>query len=106
MRLALGCLIAAAALAQAPAFADPTIKSAMPAIHASLANGELVVRMERSLAGSVHNMAPRTMVVVARDADGKVVFESATPVQHRMTYAHIAATPALQAAATVAVSLR
>lgn len=106
MRLALASLIAAAALVQAPAFADPAIETSMPAIHASLLNGDLVVRMERSLAGSAHNMSPRTMLVVARDAGGKVVFESQTPVTNRMTYARVAATPALQAAATVAVSLR
>lgn len=106
MRIAIASLIAATALVQAPAFADPAIKTAMPAMHAALLNGDLVVRMERSRVGAVHNMAPRTMVVIGRDAAGKVVFESQTPVTNRMSYARIAATPALQNAATVAVSLR
>jgi hypothetical protein len=106
MRLALGCLIAATALFQAPALADPSIKTAMPAIGASISNGQLVVRMERNLTGAVHNMEPRTLQVLARDAEGKVVFESTTAVTNRMTYARIPATPALTSAATIAVSLR
>jgi len=105
MRLALGCLIAASVLFQAPALADPSIKTAMPAIGASIANGQLVVRMERNMTGAVHNMEQRTLAVMARDADGKVVFESATLVTNRMTYARIAAPPALQSSATIAVSL-
>ncbi len=105
MRIAITCLIAAA-LVSAPAFADPAIKTSMPAIQASLLNGDLVVRMERNLVGSAHNMAPRTMVVVARDSAGNVVFESQTPVTNRMTYARVSATPALQVAAVVSVSLR
>lgn len=106
MRLALASLIAAAALVQAPAVADPAIKVSMPAIQASLLNGDLVVRMQRNLLGSAHNMTPRTMVVVGRDAGGNIVFESETPVTNRMTYARVAATPALQSAAALAVSLR
>lgn len=106
MRLALGCLIAAATLVQAPASADPSITTTMPAIHASMANGELIVRMERAVLGKAHRMDPRTMVVVARDGQGKIVYESATPVSRRMTYQHMATTPALAGAATVSVSLR
>lgn len=106
MRLAASLVVAFVASAPAPAIADPIIKTSMPAIHAAFSNGKFVVRMERSLTGAVHNMAMRTMTVVARDADGKVVYESSTPVTHRMTYARVTATPALQSAATVAVSLR
>jgi hypothetical protein len=50
-------------------------------------------------------MEQRTLAVMARDADGKVVFESATLVTNRMTFARIAAPPALQSSATIAVSL-
>jgi hypothetical protein len=106
MRLALGCLIAAATLAQSPAFAEPAIKTSMPAIRAAIADGQLVVRMQRGVLGTAHSMDTRTMVVVARDAQGGIVYESTTPVSRRMTYAHLAATPALQSAATVSVSLR
>ena len=106
MRIVLTSLIAAIVLGNAPAFAEPVIRTSMPAIEASLQNNHLVVRMERSLAGSVHNMAPRTMTVVGRDQAGKIVFESRTPVTNRMTYARISASPALTAAATISVSLR
>lgn len=106
MRLALASLIAAAALVSAPAFADPAFKVSMPAIQASFLNGDLVVRMQRSLLGSAHNMAPRTMVVVGRDAAGTVVFQDETPVTNRMTYARVAVTPALRNAATVVVTLQ
>lgn len=106
MRIALASLITAIMLGNAPAFAEPVIKTSMPAIQASLQDNRLIVRMERSLAGSAHNMSPRMMTVVGRDQGGKVTFESETIVTNRMTYARIAATPALKSAATVSISLR
>jgi hypothetical protein len=105
MRRALACLIAAATLA-APAFAEPKVSADMPAIRADMSKDALNVRLERGILGTGRGLEQRKIVVVAKDAAGKVVFESATPVSRRMTYARIAMNPALANANTVNVSVR
>jgi hypothetical protein len=105
MRFALACF-AAATLVASPAFADPVVKASMPAIRASVADGEVVVRLDQGVLGSARSLQPRTLVLVGHDASGKVVAESTSEVSRRMTYARMALTPALAGANTVTVSLR
>lgn len=105
MRLLAG-LVMAAAFATAPAFADPTVSASMPVIKASVSGADLVVRMEKNLKGSARNLEPRTLVVTARDASGKVVAETTRPVSIRMTYARMPMTAAMQSASALTVSLR
>lgn len=105
MRLVLASLAASALLA-APALADPVVTSAMPAMRASLANGEVLVRLDQGVLGSARSLAPRTIVVTGHDASGKVIAETATPVSRRMTYARTPLTPALAGASSIAVSVR
>lgn len=105
MRLVL-VSIAALALLAAPAVAEPIVKTSMPAIRASVANGEISVRLDQGVLGSVRSLAPRTIVLVAKDASGKVVGESTAKVSRRMTYARTQLTPALAGASTIMVSVR
>ncbi len=105
MRLVLASLAASALLA-APATADPTVSAAMPAIRASIADGEVVVRLGQGVLGSARNLSPRTIVMVGRDASGKVIAETTTQVSRRMTYARTQLTPALAGARTITVSVR
>lgn len=106
MRIALACLLASTALVAAPAVADPVLKASMPAIRASVANGEVVVRLEQGVLGSARSLEPRTLVLVGRDASGKVIAENTSSVSRRMTYARMALTPALAGASTITVSIR
>lgn len=106
MRSMIACLVAAAALTQAPAFADPVVSASMPVIRATVADGQVNVRLERGVLGAARSHTPRTLVVVARNAGGDVVFEAEQSVSRRMTYASLAADPALTSASTVTVSLR
>lgn len=105
MRLVLASFAAAALLA-APAVADPIVTASMPAIRASVANGEVVVRLDQGVLGSVRSLAPRTIVLVAKDASGRVIGESVALVSRRMTYARTQLTPALAGASTITVSVR
>jgi len=105
MRLALTSLAASIMLA-APAVADPIVKAAMPAIRASLANGEVVVRLDQGVLGSAGSLSPRTIALVGFDASGKVIAETTTQVSRRMTYARTQLTPALAGASTIVVSVR
>ena len=52
MRLVLASLAASALLA-APAAADPSVEAAMPAIRASIADGEVVVRLDQGVLGLI-----------------------------------------------------
>lgn len=106
MRRLLGSLVVAAALIQAPALADPAVSASMPAIRASVNDNQIIVRMEPGVLGSVRSLEPRTLVVVARDANGGVLEETANTVSRRMTYARVAMTTAMKSASTVSVSLR
>lgn len=94
------------ALAVAPAFAEPRVSASMPAIKASLAGDQVVVRLDQGILGGVKSLEPRTLVVVAKDASGKTVAETSANVSRRMTYARIPVTPAIAGAATVTVSVR
>lgn len=105
MRFVLASLAASALLA-APAVAEPVVKASMPAIRASVANGEVVVRLEQGVLGSVRSLAPRTIELVGKDASGRVIGESTTMVSRRMTYARTQLTPALAGASTISVSIR
>ena len=106
MRAVVGLVVASVTLAATPAMAEPSIKTSMPVIRATLANGELVVRMAQGVLGGGQSATPRSLVVTARDAQGKVVYESVTPVSRRMTYAHISEDTALANADAVSVSIR
>jgi hypothetical protein len=106
MRAVVGLVVASIALAATPAMAEPSIKTSMPVIRATLAKGELVVRMAPGVLGGGQSATPRSLVVVARDAQGKVVYESVTPVSRRLTYARIAEGSALANADAVSVSIR
>jgi hypothetical protein len=105
MRLVLASLAASALLAS-PAFADPIVKASMPAIRASLANGEVVVRLDQGVLGSARSLSPRTVVLIAKDGSGRVIGESTTMVSRRMTYARTQLTPAFAGASTITVSVR
>lgn len=105
MRRTLLVLLAAAAMT-APAVADPAIKTAMPAIRASLSGDQMVVRMDQGVLGASRSLAPRTLTIVAKDASGAVVYETSTNVSRRMTYAHVPATSSLKSASTVMVTVR
>lgn len=105
MRLVLAS-IAAAALLAAPAVADPIVKTSMPAIRASVADGEIVVRLDQGVLGSFRSLAPRTIVLVAEDVSGRVIGESTVTVSRRMTYARTQLTPALAGASTITVAVR
>ena len=105
MRLVLASLAASALLAS-PAFAEPTVKASMPAIRASLASGEVVVRLDQGVLGSARSLAPRTVVLIAMDASGRVIGESTTVVSRRMTYARTQLTPAFADASTITVAVR
>jgi hypothetical protein len=106
MRRTLMVLLAASAMVATPAFADPAIKTAMPAIRASLSGEEMVVRMDQGVLGASRSLAPRTLTIVARDASGAVVYETKTAVSRRMTYARVPAATALKTASTVMVTVR
>jgi hypothetical protein len=104
MRLA--AVLAAAALLAVPAIAEPAVKASMPAIRASVVDGDVVVRLDQGVLGSARSLEPRTVVLVARDASGKIVAETSTKVSRRMTYARTALTPALAGASTITVSVK
>jgi len=105
MRLVLARLAVSLMLAT-PAVADPIVKASMPAVHASIADGELLVRLDQGVLGSARSLSPRTIVVLGHDASGKVIAETSTLVSRRMTYARTQLTPALAGASTIAVSVR
>ena len=105
MRLVLASLAGLALLA-APAVAEPVVKSSMPAIRASIASGDVVVRLDQGVLGSARSLEPRTLVMVGDDASGKVIAETTTRVARRMTYARTQLTPALAGASTIVVSVR
>lgn len=104
MRIALAAFVAV--LVASPAIAEPTVKASMPAIRASVAHGEILVRLDYGVLGSARSLQPRTLVVTGRDASGKVIGESVTEVSRRMTYARTALTPALAGASTITVSVK
>ncbi len=106
MRRSLLVLIAASAVMAAPAMADPSIKTSMPAIRASLSGDQMVVRLDQGVLGASRSLSPRTLSVVAKDASGAVVYQSETAVSRRMTYAHVPAAAALKSASTVMVTVR
>jgi len=105
MRLVLVSLAASAMLA-APAFADPVVKASMPAIRASVVDGDVMVRLNQGVLGSGRGLAPRTIVLVGHDVSGKAIAETTTQVSRRMTYARTQLTPALAGASTITVSVR
>ena len=70
--------LAASAMLAAPAVADPVVKASMPAIRASLADGEVVVRLDQGVLGSARSLSPRTIVMLGHDASGKVIAETTT----------------------------
>jgi hypothetical protein len=105
MRLVLASLAASAMLA-APAVADPVVKASMPAIHASIADGEVLVRLDEGVLGSARSLSPRAIMMVGYDASGKAIAETTTPVSRRMTYARTQLTPALAGASMIIVSVR
>jgi hypothetical protein len=90
----------------APALAEPAIKAEMPAIRAALSGSNLVVRLEQGVTGKVNSLAPRELLVVARDAAGRVIEEQVVAVPRRMTYARIPAGASISNASTVSVSVR
>ena len=106
MRRYLLVLLVASALSAAPALADPAIKTAMPAIRASLTGDEMVVRLHQGVLGAAQSLSPRTLTIVAKNASGVVVYESKAVIARRMTYAHIPATASLKSASTVMVTVR
>jgi hypothetical protein len=97
--------LAAACLA-APALAEPAIKAEMPAIRATLSGGDLVVRLDQGVTGKVNSLSPRHLVVVAKDASGRVIEEQVVAVPRRMTYARVPADAAFAGASTVSVTVR
>ena len=98
--------LAASAMLAAPAVADPVVKASMPAIRASLADGEVVVRLDQGVLGSARSLSPRTIVMLGHDASGKVIAETTTKVSRRITYARTQLTPALAGASMIIVSVR
>lgn len=78
----------------------------MPAIRASIADGDVVVRLDQGVLGSARSLKSRTLVLVARDASGQQIGETAVPVARRMTYTRARLTPALAGASTITVSVR
>lgn len=98
--------LAASALLAAPAMAEPAIKTAMPVIKATLAGDTLGVRMDQGVLGAGRGLEARTVVVVARDAAGRVVAEESAKISRRMTYAQIPLSPAVGSATSVSVSVR
>jgi hypothetical protein len=98
--------LAGSAMLAAPAVADPVVKASMPAIRASLADGEMVVRLDQGVLGSARSLAPRTIVMIGHDASGKVIAETSTKVSRRITYARTQLTPAFAGASTIIVSVR
>ena len=105
MRLVLA-RFAAAAMMAAPAVADPVVKASMPAIRASIADGDVLVRLDQGVLGSARGLSPRAILMAGYDASGKMIAETTTPVSRRMTYARTQLTPALAGASTIIVSVR
>jgi len=104
-RFILSALIAPALLA-APALAEPAIKTAMPAIKATLSGQTIGVRLDQGVLGTGKGLEARTVVVVARDATGRVVAEETASVARRMTYAQVPVSAAVAGASSVTVTVR
>lgn len=102
-RLVLPALLA---LIAAPALAEPAVKTSMPAIKATLSGDTLGVRLDQGVLGHGRGLELCTVVIVARDADGRVVAEEAAEVSRRMTYARVPVSAAVAGASTVTVSVR
>lgn len=96
----------ATGLFASPAIADPRVDASMPVISASIANGEMVVRLDQGVLGSARSLAPRTVVLVGKDASGQVLAETTTPVSRRLSYARLPLTPALAGASTISILVR
>ena len=105
MRLVLASLAASAMLA-APAAADPVVKTSLPAIRASIADGEVLVRLDQGVLGSARSLSPRSIMMVGYDASGRVIAETTTQISRWMTYAGTQLTPALAVASTIMISVR
>jgi hypothetical protein len=106
MRGSIRCALFVSVAAIAPAMAEPVVKADMPAIRASISNEQMTVRLDQGLLGTVNSLKPRTVLVSARDASGRVVQEQEVQVSRRMTYARFPVSAAMSAASTVLVSVR
>lgn len=106
MRRSILCAFIVSAAVAAPAIAEPAVKANMPAIRASISNGEMTVRLDQAVLGTINSLRPRTVVVSARDASGAVVQEQEVQVSRRMTFARFPVSAAMSAASTVSVSVR
>lgn len=104
MRVALVSLVTG--LLASPAFADPHVDASMPVIRASIANGAIVARLDQGVLGSARSLAPRTVVLVGKDASGQIVAETTTAVSRRLSYARLGLTPALAGASTISILVR
>ena len=83
----------ASLVAASPALAEPAIRTEMPVIRADSRDGELTLRLDQGLLGSVNGLRPRTVVVSGLDDSGRVIVEQAVPVTRRMTYVRLPISP-------------
>lgn len=104
MRFALVALVTG--FLASPAIAEPRLDASMPVIRSSIASGEMVVRLDQGVLGSARSLAPRTVVLVGKDASGQVLAETTTPVSRRLSYARLPLTPALAGASTISILVR
>ncbi len=104
-RLTLTALLTSTLLV-VPALAEPAVTTSMPAIKATLSGNTLGVRLEQGVLGYGKGLEPRTLVIIARDAEGRVVAEKSADVSRRMTYARVPVSAAVAGASTVSVSVR
>jgi hypothetical protein len=105
-RLTLLTLALAPFLAALPASAAPAIDARLPVIAASVSDYSVHIRMPRGIVGHTSATAHRTITVEAFDAAGKSVGVSTAEVSKRLTYATIALTPQMTAAARLVVSTK
>ncbi len=106
MRRLMLSAFAVPALMAAPALAEPAIKTEMPVIRATLAGDTLGVRLDQGVLGTGRGLEDRTVMIVARDREGRVVAEETARVPRRMTYAQIPLSAAVMGASSATVTVR
>jgi hypothetical protein len=92
--------------ATTPAFAEPVLQAEMPVIRAESREGELTLRLDQGLVGSVHSLRPRTVVVTGMDGSGRVIVEHEILVPRRMTYVRLPISTEMATASSLIVSVR
>lgn len=92
--------------ATSPAFAEPVVRAEMPVVRAEAREGELTLRLDQGLLGSVHSLQPRTVVVTGMDGSGRVIVEHEILVPRRMTYVRLPISTEMTTASSLIVSVR